>query len=61
MVCSDGVWEFLNNENVKDIGKKYYVENNPSGYCHELVKTSLSLWEKNDIVVDDITAVVAFF
>ena len=61
VVCSDGVWEFLNNENVKDIGKKYYVENNPSGYCHELVKTSLSLWEKNDIVVDDITAVVAFF
>ena len=61
VVCSDGVWEFLNNENVKDIGKKYYVENNPSGYCHDLVNTSLSLWEKNDIVVDDITAVVAFF
>ena len=61
VVCSDGVWEFLDNENVKDIGKKYYVENNPSGYCHDLVNTSLSLWEKNDIVVDDITAVVAFF
>ena len=30
VVCSDGVWEFLNNENVKEIGNKYYLENNPS-------------------------------
>ena len=61
VVCSDGVWEFLNNENVKNIGNKYYRENNPSGFCHELINTSLCLWEKNDIVIDDITAVVAFF
>ena len=61
VACSDGVWEFLNNENVRDIGKKYYINNNPSGFCHELVSQSLNLWEKNDIVVDDITAVVAFF
>jgi len=61
VVCSDGVWEFLNNENVKEIGNKYYLENNPSGFCHELVNTAFSLWEKNDIVIDDITAVVAFF
>ena len=61
VVCSDGVWEFLENENVKNIGIKYYNENDPSKYCHELVNTSFNLWEKNDIVVDDITAVVAFF
>ena len=61
VVCSDGVWEFLHNENVKNIGNKYYRENNPSGFCHELVNTSFCLWEKNDIVIDDITAVVAFF
>ena len=61
VVCSDGVWEFLENENVKDIGMKYYRENNPKGFCTELVNTSLHLWESNDIVIDDITAVVAFF
>ena len=61
VVCSDGVWEFLDNENVKTIGEKYYLENNPSGFCHDLVNTSFNLWEKNDIVIDDITAVVAFF
>jgi len=61
VVCSDGVWEFLENESVIDIGKKYYIENNPKGFCHELVNQSLSLWEENDNAVDDITAVVAFF
>ena len=61
VVCSDGVWEFLDNKNVKDIGIKYYLNNDPSGFCHELVNTSFCLWEKNDIVIDDITAVVAFF
>ncbi len=61
VACSDGVWEFLNNDEVKEIGKKYYAKNDPSGFCHELVDQSLNLWEANDIVVDDITAVVAFF
>ena len=37
IACSDGVWEFLSNENVKNIGKKFYVDNNPSGFCHELI------------------------
>ena len=61
VACSDGVWEFLNNEDVKEIGKQYYIQNNPSGFCHDLIARSLNLWEINDIVVDDITAVVAFF
>ena len=61
VACSDGVWEFLNNDEVKEIGKKYYAKNDPSGFCHELVDQSLNLWEANDIIVDDITAVVTFF
>ena len=61
IVCSDGVWEFLNNENVKNIGKKFYEENNASAFCHNLVAKSYELWETNDQFVDDISAVVAFF
>ena len=61
VVASDGIWEFLSNEIVKDIGKKYYKENNPNGFCHEIVKCSYKLWKKNGIVVDDITAIAAFF
>ena len=61
IVCSDGVWEFLDNDIVKDIGKKFYLENNASAFCYELVSQSLNEWTKNDIIVDDITAVVALF
>ena len=61
LACSDGVWEFLNNDTVRDIGKSFYMENDASAYCHELIEQSLLEWTKNDIIVDDITAVVAFF
>ena len=61
VVASDGIWEFLSNENVRDIGKKYYMDNNPNGFCHEIVKYSYKLWKENGICVDDITAITAFF
>ena len=61
IVCSDGVWEFLNNEIVMNIGKIYYLENNAVEFCHELVDKALKEWEDRESIVDDITAVVAFF
>ena len=61
IACSDGVWEFFDNDKVKDIGKKFYMEKNASGYCHNLVQQAFNEWEKNDKFVDDISAVVAFF
>ena len=61
IACSDGVWEFLNNEAVMNMGKKYYLENDAVEFSHELVDKSYKEWEKNDRIVDDITAVIAFF
>ena len=61
VACSDGVWEFLNNQTVMNIGKKFYLENNASAYCHELISKSFNEWKKNDSIVDDITAIVVFF
>ncbi len=61
IACSDGVWEFLNNEAVMNIGKRFYLQNNAVDFCHELVSRALKEWQKNDKIVDDITAVVAFF
>ena len=61
IVCSDGVWDFLNNETVMNIGKQFYLENNAAKFCHELVSRAFKEWKKNEIMVDDITAVVAFF
>ena len=61
IVCSDGVWEFLNNQTVMNIGKKFYLEDNASAFCHELVCKAYNEWQENDSIVDDITAVIAFF
>ena len=61
IACSDGVWEFLNNEVVMNIGKIFYLQNNAVEYCHELVSRAFKEWQKNEKMVDDITAVVAFF
>ena len=61
VVASDGVWEFLENETVRDIVMPYYQKNDPNGACKELIKKSTEWWNKEDIVVDDITVIVVFF
>ena len=61
VICSDGVWEFLSNEDVMNVGKKYYLEGNPRGFCKKLIENSIKFWEKEDIVIDDITVVTIFF
>ena len=61
VICSDGVWEFLNNKDVMECGKQYYLENNPRGFCKELIDNSVKFWQKEDVVIDDITVVTIFF
>ena len=58
---SDGVWEFLSNENVRDIGKRFYLNSNACELCQELISLSSIEWEKNDDTIDDITCVALFF
>ena len=61
VICSDGVWEFLNNEDVINIGIGYYLNNQIDEYVNELIKTSQYWWTKEDIIMDDITSVVVYF
>ena len=61
IICSDGVWEFITNEEAMNIGNKFYLRNDALGLCNELTKLSTELWTKEDSVVDDITCVVVFF
>ena len=61
IACSDGIWEFISNEEVMRIANNYYLKNDPAGLCHELTNKSTSLWLKEDVCVDDITVVAAFF
>jgi len=61
VVASDGVWEFLDNETVKNMVMPYYEKKDPIGACKELIKKSTEFWNQEDIVVDDITCIVVFF
>jgi serine/threonine protein phosphatase PrpC len=61
IACSDGIWEFLKNEEVMKIANQFYLKSDPVGLCRELTKRSTTNWLKEDVVVDDITVVTAFF
>ena len=60
-MASDGIWEFLDNDAVKNITMPYYEKNDPNGACKELIKRATEFWNQEDIVVDDITCIVVFF
>ena len=61
IICSDGIWEFISNNDAMIMGNKYYLRNDAAGLCQELYKKSIELWLKEDVVVDDITAIAVFF
>ena len=61
IICSDGVWEFISNEEAMNIANRFYTRNDASGLCQYLYKRSFEYWKEESIVVDDITAIVVFF
>jgi serine/threonine protein phosphatase PrpC len=61
LICSDGIWEFISNEEAMEIGNKFYLLNDPLGLCHKLKNESTKIWINEDIFIDDITVVVVFF
>ena len=61
LICSDGIWEFLSNEEVMDICNPFYLNNDPTGLCKDLSEKAKNLWLKEEDAVDDITVVTAFY
>ena len=61
VLCSDGVWEFLSNDLVKQVGKQFYLNSNANELCQELVSRSAIEWKIHETSIDDITAVAGFF
>ena len=61
VICSDGVWEFLSNEDVMKMGDKYFYQNDINEFCSQLLKRSTEIWEKEENYMDDITIVIVFF
>ena len=58
---SDGVWEFLSNDKVKEVGKQFYLNSNAKEFCQEIVSRSVIEWRTHEICSDDITVVAGFF
>ena len=58
---SDGLWEFISNEECMRICNGFFLRNDCFGLCRELATKATKLWETNDIIIDDITILVAFF
>ena len=61
VICSDGVWEFLENEKVRDLGNVYLEKNDLGGFCTNLMNVAMKSWEKLDTIRDDITIVCVYF
>lgn len=60
VVASDGVWEFLSNDKVKDIVLQYYYRNDPKGAATQVVREASKLWKEEGCAMDDITCIVYF-
>lgn len=60
VIASDGIWEFLPNEQVVDMVMPFWEASDPEGACQKLVDVSVQHWECEDEVIDDITVIVIF-
>jgi len=61
LIASDGIWEFITNEEAMRVGNKFYLRNDAMGLCNELYRESVNYWLKEDCIIDDITLIVVFF
>ena len=60
VVGSDGIWKYLSNEDVRNLGNVYYQYKDIESFCKNLMVDACAKWE-NSIRRDDITVVCVFF
>ena len=60
VIGSDGVFEFVSNEEVAQIVYEYYREGLAESAANAVVKKAYQMWKLREDVVDDITCVVIF-
>jgi len=60
VLASDGVFEFLTNEDVISIVAPHYKNNSAEKAAEALIRESLRRWKKEENVVDDITCIIIF-
>ena len=60
VLASDGVWEFLSNEEVANIVFPFYLKKNAEGAAECLVREAFKTWRREEDSIDDITCIVIF-
>ena len=62
VLASDGLYEFIDSEEVVSIVKGYYIKEDIVGCCEYLYKESCRRWLKEEEdTIDDITIIIVFF
>ena len=60
ILASDGIWEFISSEEVINIIKDFYLENDIEGALTYLYKEASKRWIVEEEVIDDITIILVF-
>ena len=60
IIASDGVWEFLSNEEVAKLALPFYAAGQAEQAANTVVREAAKAWKEREDVVDDITCVVVF-
>ena len=62
VIATDGIWEFLSNDKVRDIIMPYYDEKNINGGINKLIDIASKIWNvKNPNYIDDLSVILLFF
>ena len=59
-MASDGIWEFLSNQQVGNIVYPFYEKDAPEAAANTLVSAALAQWKRHSQSIDDITVVIIF-
>ena len=61
IVCaSDGIWEYLSNQDVIDIVNIFLVKKNPEAACYNLIEKATKLWKENEEKVSNRFTIKSF-
>ena len=60
VLASDGIWEFISNDEVVNIVKEFYLKDDVEGAVNCLYEESKKRWMMEEEIIDDITVIVVF-
>lgn len=60
ILASDGVWEFISNEEAAAIIMPHFLNNSAEKAAEAIVKESIKRWQEEDTSIDDITCIIIF-